>query len=52
MPARSCWLFGVVLTRGRSLDLVTVHVLDAATNGRRLRESRGGGGQNHGHDRC
>src|SRR5918994_1097552 len=42
---------GVVLTGRSGLDLVTVHVLDATTNGSRLGESRGGGGQDHGHNR-
>ena len=35
---------GVVLAGRRGLDLVAVHVLDAATDGGRLGESRGGGG--------
>ena len=44
-------VIGVVLASGSGLDLVTVHVLDAATDGARLGESRSGGGQNHGHNR-
>src|ERR687898_379956 len=42
---------GVVLAGRSGLDLVTVHVLDATTDGSRLGESRGGGGQDHGHNR-
>src|SRR5215210_622300 len=41
----------VVLAGGRCLDLVAVHVLDAATDGGGLGESRGCGGQDHGHNR-
>jgi hypothetical protein len=44
-------VIGVVLAGRSGLDLVTVHVLDAATDGSRLGESRSGGGQNHGHNR-
>jgi hypothetical protein len=45
-------VIGVVLASHSGLDLVTVDVLDAATDGSRLGEGRGGGGQDHGHNRC
>src|SRR5215212_8759388 len=45
----------VVLAGRSGLDLVAVHVLDAATHGVGLGESRGGGGHDHGqqcHQQC